>query len=62
MLKMLPEDPGHRHRFERCTNHMRRPRAMRIVRRFGLEQFRMREDDAQLIVQAMKQDLQIVDL
>jgi hypothetical protein len=54
-LRALAQDARDRQGFERSADHMRRPLAVGIVRRLGFEQFRVGEDDAQLIVEAMKE-------
>ena len=47
------------HRLERTGHHLRGARAVNVVDRFGFEQLGVREDDPQLIVQAMEQEPQL---
>src|SRR5262249_21376442 len=44
------------HRLERTGHHLRGARTVYVVGRFRFEQLRVREDDPQLVVQAMEQD------
>jgi hypothetical protein len=48
-----------RHRIEHAGDDLGRPRAARFVRRLCFEQLRVREDDAELIVQAVEQKTKI---
>lgn len=49
-----PNLPGCPHGFERGGHHLRGPRPVLVLIAFGLEKLRVREDDAELIVQAME--------
>lgn len=49
----------HRQRFERGTDDMRGPRAIRVVGGFGFEEFRVRQNHAELVVQAVKQCVEV---
>ena len=55
----IAEDPRHRQRLEGSADDMRCPHTMGIVGRLGLEQFRVREDDPELIVQAVEESRKI---
>ena len=47
------------HRIKHAGDDLGRPRAARFVRRLRFEQLRVREDDAELIVQAVEQETKI---
>ena len=49
-----------RHRFKRGADNLRGSRTIRVVCRFGFQEFGVGEDDAQLIVQMVKQSAKIV--
>ena len=55
----LRDDARDRQRFERGANDVRRPRAVRVVGRLGLEQLGVRQDHTELVVQAMEQRVEI---
>ena len=46
------------HRFERARDDLRRARTVHVVSRFGFEQFRVRENNPELIVEAMEEETQ----
>ena len=50
---------GSTHRVERARDELRRARAIHVVTRLRLEQLGVREDDAELIVQAMEEQSQV---
>jgi hypothetical protein len=50
---------GSAHGFERTRDDLRRAGAVNIVSRFRFEQLRMREDDPELIVQAVEKETKI---
>jgi len=56
---MAPYFLGSSHRVEHASHDLLRARAIGGVGRFGLEQFRVRQDDAQLIVQLVKERAQL---
>jgi hypothetical protein len=45
---------GRTHRIEGARNELRRARAVPIVSLLGFEQFRVRQDDSELVVQPME--------
>jgi len=51
---MAPYFFGGSHRVEHASHDLLRARATSGLGRFGFEQFRVRQDDAQLIVQLVK--------
>ena len=51
--------PGGRERLEHAADDLARPRARDVVFQLCLEQLRIRQDDAELIVQPMEQQAQI---
>jgi hypothetical protein len=59
---LIPQDAGHRHRFERGTDDVRRTRPVSVVESFGFEQLRVGQDDPKLIVQAMQESAKIAEL
>jgi hypothetical protein len=58
----LAEDARHRQRFERGADNMRSSRTVRVVGGFGFEEFRVGQDDTQLVVQLVKQRAEITVL
>lgn len=59
---MIAQNACDRHRLERGADDMRGTCPVRIIRCFGFEQLGVRQDDSQLIVQAMKQGPKIADV
>jgi hypothetical protein len=56
---MLADLTGGAHGFERARHDLRGARAMKVVGRLRLEQLGVRQDDAQLVVQAVEEEAQI---
>jgi hypothetical protein len=44
---------------ERATHYLRGAHTMRVVSGFGFEQLGLRQEDSQLVIQAMKQRLKV---
>ena len=54
-LETVAENPRDREGLERGAHDMRRAHAVGVVRRLGGEELGVGEDDAQLIIEAMKE-------
>jgi len=50
---------GSTHGVKRTRDELRRPSAIQVVNRLRLEQLRVREDDAELIVQSMEEQSKV---
>src|SRR3972149_4095927 len=55
LLGMGPNFPSRRHRVEHARDHLGRARAAHFVARLGLEQLRVRQDDPELVIEAVEQ-------
>lgn len=55
----LSDGPSEAHAFERRLNHLPGAVALRVAGRLGMQQLGVREDDAELVIQAVKEALQI---
>ena len=53
--KLLPKLASGRHRVENACDDLRGTRAAHFVAGFRFQQFRIREDDSELVVQAVKE-------
>ncbi len=60
--ELIAQNARDGHCLERGAHDVGRTRPVRIVSRLGLQQLRMRENDAQLIVQAMKECPQVANI
>jgi hypothetical protein len=49
---------GRRHRLQRARHDLRGPRPVHVIGRLRLEQFRVSENDPELVVEAMKEETQ----
>ena len=54
--EVVPQVADGGHRLERACHHLGGSRAIGGVLQFGLEQFGVGEDDAQLVVEPMKEE------
>lgn len=59
VVDAVADRAGDAHRFERRGHDLGGTRALVLIGQLRLEQFRMREDDAQLVVQAVEEQAQI---
>ena len=60
--ELIAQNARDGHGLERGAHNVGGTRSVRIVRSLGLQQLRVRENDAQLIVQAMKECPQVANI